>query len=182
MQKRLLAFGLILFLNSAHADDTITTHSTSGLKTWKQTGKGISVEIIQLSPEAAEATYSSRDLSSLIYESMRGYCVFGSVVRNESDTALTYHVVDWRVVGSDGRERPLRTKSQWVADWKSKGVNFGWSILPDDITLEVGDWSLGYTPIKLAPGERFNLIYVWRIHGKLFTNTLQNLSCPAAPS
>ena len=184
MQKWLqlvgMAFGLSLGLACAHAANVITTtNPVNGLKSWKQSDRGISLEFIQLSPEAAEATYSSRDLSRLIYESMRGYCVFGSVVRNETEAALTYRVVDWRVVASDGKKRRLRTKSQWVADWKKKGVNFGWSILPDEITLEVGDWSLGYTPIKLTPGETFNLIYVWRQHGKIFTGTLQNMSCPA---
>ena len=184
MQKRLLAlgttFGMAFLLAYAHAAEVTTTiNPVTGLKSWKQSDQTISIEFIQLSPEAAEATYSSRDLSHLIYESMRGYCVFGSVVRNESNAALSYRVVDWRVVASDGKKQRLRTKSQWVAGWKKQGVNFGWSILPDEITLEVGDWSLGYTPIKLTPGERFDLIYAWRQHGKLFTSTLQNMSCPA---
>ncbi|MBI3774742.1 MAG: hypothetical protein HY273_04180 [Gammaproteobacteria bacterium] len=182
MQNRLLALGMALVLGTAHAADLTTSNNpATGLTAWKQTDRGISLEIIQLSPEAAQATYSSRDLSPLIYESMRGYCVFGSVVRNETDAPLTYRVADWRVVNAGGKAQRLRTKSQWVADWKKQGVNFGWSILPDDITLEVGDWSLGYSPIKLSPGERFDLIYAWRQHEKSYTGTLQNLACPAAP-
>ena len=170
-----MAFGLGL----AQASEVVaTTNPVTGLNTWKQSDRSISLEIIQLSPEAAQATYSSRDLSPVIYQSMHGYCVFGSVVRNESDVALTYRVVDWRVVGANRKRQRLRTKSQWVADWKKQGANFAWSILPDDITLEVGDWSLGYTPIKVEPGEHFDLIYVWRQHGKSFTGTLQNLVCP----
>lgn len=187
MQKWLLAlglaFGLALALGCAHAVEVVTsTIPATGMKSWKQFDRGISIEFLQLGADAAEATYSSRDLSHLIYKSMRGYCVFGSVVRNETDAPLSYRVVDWRVVASDGKKQRLRTKSQWVDDWKKQGVNFGWSILPDEITLEVGDWALGYTPIKLTPGESFNLIYVWRQHGKLFTSTLQNMSCPAEPN
>jgi len=179
MRNLLFALGMVLGMGHAHASELVVTNNpTTGLIAWKQSDRGISLEIIQLSPEAAQATYSSRDLSPVIYESMRGYCVFGSVVRNETDAALTYRVVDWRVVGADGKKQRLRTKSQWVADWKTKGAKFGWSILPDDITLEVGDWSLGYTPVKIAPGEQFDLIYAWRQHGKSYTGTLQNLACP----
>jgi len=179
MRNLSFALWMVLGVGYAHAAEVvITSNPATGLTAWKQSDRGISLEIIQLSPEAAQATYSSRDLSPVIYESMRGYCVFGSVVRNETDAALTYRVADWRVVGAGGKKQRLRTKSQWVADWKKKGVDFGWSILPDNITLEVGDWSLGYTPVNVAPGERFDLIYAWRQHGKSFTGTLQNLGCP----
>ena len=177
-----MAFGFALALGCANAAEVVTTtNPVTGMKSWKQSDRGISIEFMQLGADAAEATYSSRDLPKDIYESMRGYCVFGNVVRNETDAPLTYRVVDWRVVASDGKKQRLRTKSQWLEIWKKKGVNFGWSILPDKITLEVGDWSLGYTPIKLSPGESFNLIYVWSQHGKSFTSTLQNMSCPATP-
>lgn len=184
-QSRLtpLIFAFCLLLGSDCADAAevvVSVNPVTHMKTWQQSEQGISLEMLQLTQEAAEATYSSRDLSRLIYESMHGYCVFGSVVRNETNAALTYHVSDWRVVASDGKKQRLRTKSQWLADWKKKGVGFSWSILPDDLTLDVGDWSLGYTPIKLSPGENFDLIYTWRQNGKLFTNILRNLSCPAA--
>lgn len=179
MRNRILALWIVFMCGAVQAVElTSSTNPVTGLTTWKQADRGISLEIIQLSPEAAQATYSSRDLSPLIYESMRGYCVFGSVVRNETDAALAYRVADWRYVRAGGKPQRLRTKSQWVADWKQKGVNFGWSILPDDITLEVGDWALGYSPLKLAPGERFDLIYQWRQHGKSYTGTFQNLACP----
>ncbi len=163
------------------ADLTLSNNPATGLKSWKQSDRGISIEFIQLTPEAAQATYSTRDLSPAIYETMRGYCFFGSVVRNEADAPITYKVADWRLVNANGKKIKLRTKTEWVNEWRKKGGRFAWSILPDDITLEIGDWALGYTPVRVAAGERFDLIYVWSQDGRTFTGTLPNIECYAPP-
>lgn len=183
--KALYALLILSFFTSAgcaHAAElTISNNPNTGLKSWKQSDRGINVEFIQLTPEAAQATYSTRDLSPVIFETMRGYCFFGSVVRNETQAPLTYRTADWRFIGADGKKARLRTKSQWVKEWEKRGGKFAWSILPDDITLEVGDWALGYTPVKVAAGEHFDLIYVWSQHGKTYTGTLPNIECYATP-
>ena len=83
---------------------------------------------------------------------MRGYCVFGTVARNDTDAPLAYRVANWRYVTADGKRHRLRTKSQWVAVWKKLGTDFSFSILPDDITFEVGDWVQGFTTPEIAPG------------------------------
>ena len=175
---------LTLFLLSASAvsantQGIVTQNPETGLKTWKKSDRGFSLELVQLLPEFVQATYSSRDLPPAIFTSMRGYCVFGTIARNETDAPLAYRVADWRYVTTDGKRHRLRTKSQWINVWKKLGADFSFSILPDDMTFEEGDWSQGFTTPKVAPGTRFDLIYSWRQHGKNHTGKLENLACPS---
>lgn len=177
---RALAAGLLLvFGASAWAADTVVTENPeSGLKSWKKSDRGFSIELIQLLPEFVQATYASRDLPPAIFKSMTGYCIFGTVARNETEAPLSYRVADWRYVTPDGKKHRLRTKSQWIAVWSKLGADFSYSILPDDIEFEAGDWAQGFTTPKLSPGARFDLIYTWRQHGKTYVGKLENLSCP----
>jgi len=173
-------FGLLLLAASAQAAETIVTQNPeTGLKSWKKSENGFSLELIQLLPEFVQATYASRDLPPAIFDSMRGYCVFGTVARNETAQPLSYRVAEWRYITADGKRHRLRTKSQWIAVWKKLGADFSYSILPDDITFEEGDWAQGFTTPRIAPGTRFDLVYVWRQHGKTFTGKLENLACPS---
>lgn len=161
------------------AETVVTENAETGLKSWKKSDRGFSLELVQLLPEFVQATYSSRDLPPALYDSMRGYCIFGTVARNETDAPLAYRVADWRFVTADGKKHRLRTKSQWIKVWTKLGADFSYSILPDELTFEVGDWAQGFTTPKIAPGTRFDLIYTWRQHGKTYTDKLENLACPS---
>lgn len=177
MHRLLIA---LLLLGTAHAADiVITQNPETGLKSWKQSDRGFSLELVQLLPEFVQATYSSRDLPPAIYDSMKGYCIFGTVARNETDAPLAYRMNNWRYVTSDGKQHRLRTKSEWVKVWTKLGADFSYSILPDDLEFEIGDWAQGFTTPKLAPGARFDLIYTWRQHGKTYTGKLENVACPS---
>ncbi len=151
----------------------------TGLKSWKKVDRGFSVELVQLLPEFVEATYASRELPPALFASMKGYCVFGTVVRNESDAPLAYRVAEWRYVTADGKRHRLRTKSEWIRVWQKLGADFSYSILPDDIEFDVGDWAQGFTTPKVPPGARFHLIYTRRQHGRRYTGMLENLECPS---
>jgi hypothetical protein len=176
-----LLAGLLLSLSAASwsAETIITENPETKLKTWKKSERGFSLELVQLLPEFVQATYASRDLPPAIYDSMRGYCVFGTIARNETEQPLSYRVAEWRYITADGKQHRLRTKSQWIAIWKKLGADFSYSILPDDITFEEGDWAQGFATPRIAPGTRFDLVYVWRQHGKTFTGKLENLACPS---
>jgi hypothetical protein len=178
---RAFVAGLLLSLAAASwADDTIiTTNPETGLKTWKKSDRGFSLELVQLLPEFVQATYASRDLPPAIYASMHGYCIFGTIARNETSAPLSYRVAEWRYITVDGKQHRLRTKSEWIATWKKLGADFSYSILPDDMTFDEGDWAQGFTTPRIAPGTRFDLIYVWRQHGKTYTGKLENLFCPS---
>lgn len=177
--KRLGMVFLLLAATAAWAGETVVMENPeTGLKSWKKVENGFSLELIQLLPEFVEATYASRDLPPAIYASMKGYCIFGTVARNETDAPLSYRVADWRYVTADGRRHRLRTKSEWIRVWKKLGADFSYSILPDDITFDAGDWAQGFTTPKVPPGARFDLIYTWRQHGKTYTAKLENVECP----
>ncbi len=177
---RRLAAGLLLCLSATSwaAETVVTENPETGLKTYRQADRGFSLELLQLLPDFVEATYASRDLPPAIFRSMKGYCIFGTVARNETDAPLSYRVADWRYVTPDGKKHRLRTKSEWIAVWAKLGADFSYSILPDDITFEEGDWAQGFTTPKVAPGTHFDLIYTWRQHGKTFTGIMHDLVCP----
>jgi len=179
---RILVASLLLITSAASwANETIITENPeTHLKTWKKSEQGFSLELVQLSAEFVQATYAARGLPPEIFGSMRGYCTFGTIARNETPHALSYRVADWRYITSDGKQQRLRTKSQWRAIWKKLGADFSYAILPDDLRLEEGDWAQGFTTPRLGPDARFDLVYVWRQHGKTFSSKLENLSCPSA--
>jgi len=177
----------LLLVPAVHAAElTQNRDPESGLLAWKKVDRGLSLELIQLLPEYVAALYSSRNLPPAVVDSMRGYCVFGSVVQNQSGATLDYHVADWRVVTPDGKQHRLKTKPEWVAEWKTLGSDFGWSILPASASFDTGDWAQGFTTVKLPPGSHFDLLYSWRHHGKRYRGKMENLVCapdkpPLAP-
>ena len=159
------------------AEITKTQDPNSGLYSWKVVDRGFSLELIQLAPDFIRAVYAARDLPPAMIEEVASYCAFGTVARNETDFPLSYRVADWRALLPDGSKQRLRTKREWLAGWKKMGVDFGFSILPDAITFDVGDWAQGFTTVKLPRGSRFDLIYSWKQQGKIFSGKLPNLVC-----
>lgn len=154
----------------------------SGLTTWKIQEPGLSLQLIQLLPDYITAVYSARGLPPSLVKTMASHCVFGTIIKNESDEQLSYRVADWRYVTEDGKSYPIKTKTEWVKEWQDQGVSFRWSILPDDQTFEPGDWSQGFTTIPLPPDSSLNLIYTWRYQGENHTGTLEGLRCAPAQS
>jgi hypothetical protein len=178
LSRRICLLALLLVPATAGAAELTQTHDPdTGLTAWKKVDRGFSLELIQLLPDYVAALYSSRGLPPAVVDSIRGYCVFGTIAQNPSGGPLSYRVADWRYVTPDGRQHRLKTKPEWVAEWKKLGSDFGWSILPATMTFDTGDWAQGFTTVHLPPGSRFDLIYSWRHHGKRYTGKLENLVC-----
>ncbi|HEX7972403.1 MAG TPA: hypothetical protein VF501_09365 [Thiobacillus sp.] len=182
--RRLCLLALLLTSPALQAAElTQTRDPDSGLMSWKKQDRGFSLELIQLYPDFVAAVYSSRGLPPAVVDSMKEYCVFGSIAQNQSGGTLAYRVADWRYVTPDGQQHRLKTKPEWVAEWKKLGADFGWSILPAAVSFDTGDWAQGFTTVHLPPGSRFDLIYSWSHHGKRYTGKLENLACaPAKPA
>ena len=169
---------LVLTLSRSWAAELTTLQDpNSGLYSWKVVDRGFSLELVQLPPDFIRAVYAARDLPPAMIEEVAGYCAFGSIARNETKSPLSYRVADWRAVTPDGTRHRLRTKTEWLKHWKKMGVDFGFSILPDAMTFDEGDWAQGFTTVKLARGAHFDLIYTWKQHGKTFTGKLPKLVC-----
>ena len=161
-------------------DVQVFTDDTSGLLSWKAQHPGFSLQFIQLLPDYVRAVYSARGLSEDVVELMAGYCVFGTIIKNESDQPLSYRVADWRYLTQDGQAHPIKTKTEWLKQWQDMGVAFRWSLLPDDQTFAPGDWSQGFTTLPLPPDTPVKLHYTWSQQGKTYEGTFENLRCAPA--
>ena len=179
---RLLAAGLVLLSRQALADGSIEkrVNPDTGLLSWKSQGDALELEFIQVLPDYVRAVYSSRGLPREIVDKVSGYCVFGTILHNRSEGPVAYRVADWRYITPDGERHPIRTKTDWVQEWRDMGVAFRWSMLPDDQTFEVGDWGQGFTTIGLTPGSRFALEYSWRVNDTTRTRTIEEVECAPA--
>jgi hypothetical protein len=179
---QICAIALVLLNQQVHADSAVEkrVNPDTGLFTWKTQGDALELEFIQVLPDYVRAVYSSRGLPREIVDKVSGYCVFGTILHNRSEGPLAYRVADWRYLTPDGEHHRIRTKSEWVQEWRDMGVAFRWSMLPDDQTFEIGDWGQGFTTIGLTPGSRFDLEYNWRVNGKSFTRTIKGVECAPA--
>jgi len=151
-------FGMLLCLPMVLLAGEVKRYADpdTGLLSWQVREPGFSMQLLQVLPDYVRATYSARGLPPDIVEAVAAYCVFGTIVTNDSQQQLSYRIADWRYVTPDGKAHALKTKTQWVSEWEDQGVAFRWSILPDDQTFEPGDWSQGFTTVLLPPGRDFN--------------------------
>jgi len=164
----------------AAAAATEQINPDTGLSSWKAEGDALDFEFIQVLPDYVRAVYSSRGLPKAVVDKVSSYCVFGTILRNRTDKPLSYRVADWRYITPDGVRHPIRTKSEWVSEWRDMGVAFRWSMLPDDQTFAVGDWGQGFTTIALQPGSPFALEYSWTQNDKTETRLIEEVRCAPA--
>jgi hypothetical protein len=176
---QICAAGLVWLCQQALADSTIEkqVNPDTGLFSWKSQGDALELEFLQVLPDYVRAVYSSRGLPREIVDKVSSYCVFGTILHNRSEGAVAYSVADWRYITPDSERHRIRTKSEWVQEWRDMGVAFRWSMLPDDQVFEVGDWGQGFTTIGLKPGSRFDLEYTWRVNDTTYTRTIEGVEC-----
>jgi hypothetical protein len=175
-----LALGFILLaLNTAvfAADVTIHRNETTGLLTWTINDKGFRIELIQLLPDFIRAIYAKHNFPDEEVERAASYCVFGTILNNTSDKHLSYRVAEWRYRTEAGKEFPVKTKTQWLEEWKKAGILFSWTLLPDIGEFAVGDWQQGFTTIDLPRESNFDLIYKWKLDGVAHSGVVKNLQC-----
>jgi hypothetical protein len=172
----LLVAGLLLPLGACSGVQQQVNPET-GLSSWKAAGDALGFELVQVVPDYVRAVYSARGLPQAIVDAVSSYCVFGTILHNTTQQPLAYRVADWRYITPDGVRHRIKTKSEWVGEWREMGVAFRWSLLPDDQTYNVGDWGQGFTTIGLQPGDRFDLEYSWRQGDVTFTRTIREVQC-----
>jgi len=160
------------------ADVSIHKNEVSGLYTWKSEDNGFSIELIQLLPDFIRAIYAKHNFPEATVEDAASYCMFGTIIKNTSDQPLSYRVADWRYRTHDEKYHMVKTKTQWLDEWRKVGIIFSWTLLPDAGEFEKGDWQQGFTSIKLPRNERFDLIYKWAIDGVQHQGELKDLICP----
>lgn len=149
----------------------------SGLYSWVAESEGFSIELIQVVPDFIRAIYMSHDFPQQEVDEIAGYCVFGTVIKNTSQQQLDYDVSEWYYTDKQDNNYPVKTKSQWLEQWRKAGVTFSWTLLPDKGTFYEGDWQQGFTTIKLPRESEFTLTYKWSIDGTEHTDTFEGLRC-----
>ena len=153
---------------------------SNGLLTWTFEDPQLSLKLIQLLPEFVSAVFSSRGLPPPVVDTLKEYCVFGSIIKNKTNGNLAYRVADWRFITPDGKEHTMKTKDDWARQWADMGTPFRWLFLPADQNFGVGDWSQGFSTIKLPPDSVFDLKITWRYEGETHQRLLENLRCAPA--
>jgi len=162
------------------AEVTIHKNNESGLLTWSSKDDGFSIELIQLIPDFVRAVYGKHGLPADEVERIAGYCVFGSIIQNTSRQQMSYRVSDWRYVDKNGKAYPVKTKAQWLEEWRKVGITFAWTLLPESGDFGIGDWQQGFTTIQLDRNEKFDLIYTWTLDGIKHQGKIENMSCAPA--
>ena len=174
------AFALVLSVFSSitsAANITTQKNEASGLYSWVAESEGFSIELIQLLPDFVRAIYMSHDFPDAEVDEIASYCVFGTIIKNTSQQQLDYDVANWYYTDKDGNNHPVKTKTQWLDQWRKAGVTFSWTLLPDKGTFYQGDWQQGFTTIKLPRNSKFTLTYKWSINGIEHTDTFEGLRC-----
>lgn len=178
LHRRLLIIGsLSIYQGFAYAETSEFTDPTTGLMSWKAVDNGFSLQLIQLHRDYVTAVYNSRGLPQKLIDGVLKYCVFGTIIKNESQEEVSYKVANWQYSTKEGKKYSVKTKSEWLKEWEAMGVGYRWSMLADDQTFSPGDWIQGFTTVAVKPGEKFNFHYSWTFKGKTFTNTIKGIRC-----
>jgi hypothetical protein len=171
-----------VWMVTAGATETSRDPET-GLESWQIEMRGIQVRLTQINPDQVRAFYQARGFTPEQAEDYASSCVFMTVVRNISAIPIEHRLADWRYVTDDGRERTIRSKTEWDQTWISRGVAesariaFSWAQFPATQTFYAGDWNQGMTTYQLPRGSRFNLIVRWRAGQVGRETTLENVRC-----
>ena len=177
---RACLLGLALSSTGAAADAARQLNPETGLSSWKRQEQGFSLELVQVLPDYVRAVYASRGLPQTIIDRVSSYCVFGTILKNLSDSGLSYNTADWRFVTPDGQTHRVRTKTEWISEWQDMGVAFRWSLLPEQQDYAPGDWGQGFTTIALPPDAQFDLHYSWEQGGVRHTGIFREVRCAPA--
>ncbi len=159
------------------ANITAQQNEASGLYSWVAESEGFSIELIQLLPDFVRAIYMSHDFPDSEVDDIASYCVFGTIIKNTSGKQLDYDVSTWHYTDTQGKRYSMKTKSDWLEQWRKAGVTFSWTLLPDKGTFYEGDWQQGFTTIKLPRESEFTLTYRWSLDGTEYTDQFEGLRC-----
>ena len=173
-----VTFALLVLSHIASAANiSAQKNEDSGLYSWVAESEGFSIELIQLLPDFIRAIYMSHNFPDAEVDEIASYCVFGTIIKNTSEQQMDYDVASWYYTDKRGKNHPVKTKTQWLQQWRKAGVTFSWTLLPDKGTFYQGDWQQGFTTIKLPRDSEFSLTYKWSLNGTEHTDIFEGLRC-----
>lgn len=180
-------FILLVFLSVLYVPTIADTNQNKSpalqQSKWKTVSHGFSLEMVQVKADYVRAVFLARGLPADVVEKISQYCVFGNIIRNQSNAQIVARLSDWRAVTRDGVKHKLKLKSAWTKEWSKKGIAFRWLILSEDQSFDAGDWIQGFSTVALKPGQQFDLHYSWKLQGKTYSNKFKGVTCaPASKS
>lgn len=172
----------------ATAAETVhVIHPETGIHTWEHHDQGVGFTLMQITPDQARAFFLARGFDRPSVDYYASHCVFMTIVRNESVAeSLSNNLADWRVHKKNGKAQKLKLASDWLSEWKQRGIAvpaliaFEWSQFPQIQTFEMGDWNQGMTTYALPLGSVFDLGFAWRVKGVKHEARLENIQCASA--
>ncbi len=144
---------------------------------WQIEQHNLSLTLVALKPEYVNAVFAARGLPKDVVADISTYCVFGTIIKNTSDTAISSQLSNWKIVTPDNNTHHLKLKENWVKQWRAKGIGFRWLLLSNQQNFDEGDWIQGFITVALPPGHRFDLHYSWQQQAKQFNNTIKGMRC-----
>jgi len=156
----------------------------TGLRIWEWKQEGISIQLVQRSPDQTRAFFQGRGFSSADADSIARACVFQTIFRNDGNVPVAYDLDAWHIT-HQGKSLPLQTRERWGQRWQSakvpKGarIAFRWSLLPTRQRFEPGDYNWGMTSFGLPPGASFDLMLELVIDGKAVEARIPSIACAA---
>lgn len=179
---------LLLFtLSPVFASNVKTGKDESAhLPYWEWNSKAKTIRLVQRLPDQSRAYFMARGFNRSNAEIIAQSCVFQTIYRNSSSPdaphIITYDLSKWYVV-SQGKQKPLKTREDWLQEWKKKKINpaaliaFEWSLIPTRQQYQATDYNWGMSVFNLPPGEHFDLHMLWTVDGEQQTGIIPNMQC-----
>lgn len=149
---------------------------------------GLKIELSPLEPDQVRAFFTARGFAPADADHIVATgCVFrsaiGSAFTKVGDPEVSAALAEWRITRAGEAQRPPRTREDWEAIWKQRGVGeepataFYWSLFPTEQTFSATDYNWGFLTFGLPPGTRFDLELRWGSAGKVHSARLEGLTC-----
>lgn len=193
----LLALSSLAGANLLHATEAKNTPGESigvttgadpetGLRFWEWDRDGFYLRLTQRLPDQTRGFFEARGFDQQTLELIATSCVFQSMIKNSSnnqDKRLTANLADWKIHSGNDTHR-LLLREHWQQVWNERNtpqasrIAFNWSFLPSTVSYDANDYNWGMTSYGLRPGSHFDLVFSWKVNGKLHHGRINDIACP----
>jgi len=154
---------------------------------WSHQGHhaGVTLGVMPLTAQWRSAFYVNRGIPAEVIQPYAAACGLSFGLRNAGEAPVDARLADWRAVGADGQQIPLRLPETWEAQWAAAGVPqpariaFRWAQFQSESHFEPGDWIMGMATLNTAPAAPFRLIARYRDAGGEHEIVVDKLACAA---
>jgi len=154
---------------------------------WSHQGRhaGVTLGVMPLTAQWRSAFYVNRGFPAEVIQPYAAACGLSFGLRNAGEAPVDARLADWRAVGADGQQIPLRLPETWEAQWAEAGVPqpariaFRWAQFQSESHFEPGDWIMGMATLSAVPAAPFRLIARYRDAGGEHEIVVDKLACAA---